>query len=116
MLSRRRFLAHTSLIAGSTALADALFAKAVAGTELGPSPDPKLLERAKSLLEHAPLIDTRRTGRRYSRRNRLGAQRAHCNRNTARCTRAQHRRHAITRERLGELTGHLDCRWEDAYA
>jgi membrane dipeptidase len=58
MLSRRRFVSRASLIAGSTVLADALFAKAVAGTELGPSSDPKLLERAKSLLEHAPLIDT----------------------------------------------------------
>jgi membrane dipeptidase len=58
MLSRRRFLAHTSLLAGSTALAEALFARVAAGTELGPTPDPKLLDRAKTLLEKAPLIDT----------------------------------------------------------
>src|SRR5271156_2752416 len=58
MLSRRRFLAQTCLLAGSAALAEPLFARAAAGTEFGPAPDPKLLDRARSLLEQAPLIDT----------------------------------------------------------
>ena len=48
MTSRRRFLAQSSLVAGS-----AFFANAVAQDR-----DAALLEHAKSLLEKAPLIDT----------------------------------------------------------
>jgi membrane dipeptidase len=58
MLSRRRFLAHTSVLASTTALAEALFAPVAAGTAFEPAPDSKLLDRAKALLERAPLIDT----------------------------------------------------------
>src|ERR1700723_3852953 len=55
MLSRRRFLAQTSLLTGSAAVAEALFARVAMGTEVGPAPDPKLLDRASSLLAQAPL-------------------------------------------------------------
>jgi membrane dipeptidase len=58
MLSRRRFLAQTSVLAGSGALVEALFAPVAAGIEARPAPDPKLLDRARSLLAQAPLIDT----------------------------------------------------------
>jgi membrane dipeptidase len=57
MLSRRRFLSDTSLLAASTALADGLFASVAAVAEPPSPPDPKLLDRARSLLERAPLID-----------------------------------------------------------
>ena len=51
MISRRRFLEHSALLAGSAALARLpLYAETTA--------DPKLLEKAKTLLREAPLIDT----------------------------------------------------------
>jgi membrane dipeptidase len=55
MLSRRRFIARASLIAGSAAIVDSVVPGWAAGTE--PEPDAKLLDRAKTLLERAPLID-----------------------------------------------------------
>src|ERR1700733_8423 len=57
MLSRRRFLAHSLSLAGSAVLAETPFAR-IEAADYGPAPDPKLLDRARSLLEQAPLIDT----------------------------------------------------------
>lgn len=58
MISRRRFLEQSSLIAGSAVLANSVLAGVAAGTtEDAQAPDPKLLDRAKALLEKAPLID-----------------------------------------------------------
>jgi hypothetical protein len=57
LISRRRFLEQTSLIAGSAVLANSVLA-GVTAAEDAPVPDPKLLDRAKALLEKAPLIDT----------------------------------------------------------
>ena len=57
MLSRRRFMQHASLVAGSAALADSLLAGAAVGSGPQPPPDAKLLARARTLLEQAPLID-----------------------------------------------------------
>ncbi|HEY9125747.1 MAG TPA: dipeptidase [Acidobacteriaceae bacterium] len=52
MISRRRFLRDTTVVAGSAALLRApLYAEAS-------TTDPKLLEKAKTLLRQAPLIDT----------------------------------------------------------
>ena len=48
MTSRRRFLEQSCLLAGSAFL----------GTAAAQEPDTRLLERAKSLLASAPLIDT----------------------------------------------------------
>jgi membrane dipeptidase len=53
LLSRRRFLEHSTLLAGS-----ALIAKRALSAVTSDDPDPKLLGRAKSLLQQAPLIDT----------------------------------------------------------
>jgi membrane dipeptidase len=55
LISRRRFLEQTSLIAGS-----AVLARAAAGANADDAPvaDRKLVDRAKALLEKAPLIDT----------------------------------------------------------
>ena len=58
LISRRRFLEQTSMIAGSAFLANSVFAGVSTASEESPAPDPKLLERAKALLEKAPLIDT----------------------------------------------------------
>ena len=58
MISRRRFLEQTSLIAGSAVLANSLLAGVRAATDDAVVPDPKLLDRARALLEKAPLIDT----------------------------------------------------------
>lgn len=58
MISRRRFLEQTVLVAGSAVLADSLRAGVGAASEDALAPDPKLLDRAKALLEKAPLIDT----------------------------------------------------------
>jgi membrane dipeptidase len=58
LISRRRFLEQTSLIAGSAVLANSVLAGVSAATEDALAPDPKLLDRAKVLLEKAPLIDT----------------------------------------------------------
>jgi membrane dipeptidase len=57
MLSRRRFIAQASLAAGSALLGDALVAGGASAAEPGAPGDPKLLERARALLERAPLID-----------------------------------------------------------
>jgi membrane dipeptidase len=57
MLSRRRFIAQASLVAGSAVLADSVAGGRAAGPEPGASADVKLLDRAKALLERAPLID-----------------------------------------------------------
>ena len=58
MLSRRRFLEQTSLVAGSAVLSNSVLAGVSASPDDPLSPDPKLLARAKALLEQAPLIDT----------------------------------------------------------
>ena len=58
MISRRRFLEQTSLIAGSAVLGNSLFTGVSAAVDDTKALDPKLLERAKALLEKAPLIDT----------------------------------------------------------
>ena len=58
MISRRRFLEQTSLVAGSAVLANSVFAGVSAAAEEVPAPDAKLLARAKALLDKAPLIDT----------------------------------------------------------
>jgi membrane dipeptidase len=58
MLSRRRFISQSSLLAGATALADRLFAADLQNATQALPPGAKLLDRARSLLERAPLIDT----------------------------------------------------------
>lgn len=58
MVSRRRFLEQTSLLAGSAVLASSPLARVNAASQDPLVPDPKLLARAKGLLEKAPLIDT----------------------------------------------------------
>jgi membrane dipeptidase len=63
LLSRRSFLEQTTLIAGSAVLANSVLTGVSAATtaslaEDALNPDPKLLDRAKTLLEKAPLIDT----------------------------------------------------------
>jgi membrane dipeptidase len=63
LLSRRRFIGQTSLVAVSAAtvnsvFADSVLAKAAAAGDNPLAPDPKLLEHAKLLLERAPLVDT----------------------------------------------------------
>jgi membrane dipeptidase len=57
MLSRRRFIAEASLVAGSAALGGSLVGEQGEAAEGAAAADPKLLERAKALLERAPLID-----------------------------------------------------------
>lgn len=54
MLSRRRFLQQTSLIAASGVVTDSLFSTARAGSRPESIPDAKLLERARALLKRAP--------------------------------------------------------------
>ena len=56
MISRRRFLEQTSMFAGTAVLANSVLAGVAADDPL--APDPKLLARAKSLLDQAPFIDT----------------------------------------------------------
>ena len=63
MISRRAFLERTSLAAGSGLLGHALFAKNAERYFSGPAPaernvSPALLERARKLLQEAPLIET----------------------------------------------------------
>lgn len=58
MISRRRFLEQTTLMAGSAVLANSALAAVSAAAEESPAPDANLLARAKALLEKAPLIDT----------------------------------------------------------
>jgi len=57
MLSRRRFITQASLVAGSASIASSAFSAWAAAAEGGARTDPKLLERARALLERAPLID-----------------------------------------------------------
>jgi membrane dipeptidase len=57
MLSRRGFLSQSSLIAASTVLAGEVLAKDATSGARKSAPDPKLLDRAKALLQQAPLID-----------------------------------------------------------
>ena len=58
MLSRRRFIAQASLVAGSAVLADSVLGgQGTIGRRAGAAVDVKLLDRAKALLERAPLID-----------------------------------------------------------
>jgi membrane dipeptidase len=58
LISRRRFLERTSLIAGSVVVANSVLAGVRAASDDASATDPKLLDRAKALLEKAPLIDT----------------------------------------------------------
>ena len=58
MISRRRFLEQASLMAGSAVLATSVLADVSAANADVPGPDPNMLDRAKALLEKAPLIDT----------------------------------------------------------
>jgi membrane dipeptidase len=58
LISRRRFIEQTSLMAGSAVFASPLLAGIGADNGDVRGPDPKLLERARALLKKAPLIDT----------------------------------------------------------
>ena len=58
MLSRRRFIERSSLIAGSAVVAGSALASLGTASDNPTTTDPKLLDRAKALLERAPLIDT----------------------------------------------------------
>ena len=58
MISRRRFLEQASLMAGSAVLANSVLADVSGAIVDMPDPDPNMLDRAKALLEKAPLIDT----------------------------------------------------------
>jgi hypothetical protein len=58
LISRRRFLEQTSLMAGSAVLAGSVLADVNAAIKDVPVPDPTVLDRAKTLLEKAPLVDT----------------------------------------------------------
>ena len=58
MISRRRFLEQASLMAGSAVLATSVLADVSAANADVPGSDPNMLDRAKALLEKAPLIDT----------------------------------------------------------
>jgi len=58
LISRRRFLEQAGLMAGSAVLANSVLADASAAIADAPSAGPDLLDRAKALLEKAPLIDS----------------------------------------------------------
>src|ERR1039457_2319337 len=58
LISRRRFLEQASVMAGSAILANSVFADSSAPIAGVPDPDANMLDRAKALLEKAPLIDT----------------------------------------------------------
>jgi membrane dipeptidase len=58
LISRRRFLEQASLMAGSAVLANSVLTDVSVAIEDTPVPDPKMLDRAKALLEKAPFIDT----------------------------------------------------------
>ena len=58
MISRRRFIERSSLIAGSALVAGSALASLGTASDNPTTTDPKLLDRAKALLERAPLIDT----------------------------------------------------------
>jgi membrane dipeptidase len=58
LLTRRRFLEQSSLLASSMVLGNAALAGARTAAEDHASADPQLLARAKELLLEAPLIDT----------------------------------------------------------
>jgi len=57
LISRRHFLEQSIQVAGAVVLASSAFVTAEAAEEAHAT-DPKLLERARGLLEKAPLIDT----------------------------------------------------------
>jgi membrane dipeptidase len=58
LLSRRRFIERSGSIAGSAVVAGSVLASLGTASDNATTTDPKLLERAKALLERAPLIDT----------------------------------------------------------
>lgn len=58
MISRRRFLGQASLMAGSAVFSNSAIADIRGAIAEAPSPDPNMLDRAKALLQKAPLIDT----------------------------------------------------------
>jgi membrane dipeptidase len=58
LITRRGFIEKTSLLAGSAVAANSFFANLSFAADDPAATDPKLLERAKALLEKAPLIDT----------------------------------------------------------
>jgi len=58
LISRRRFIEQASLIAGTAVVTHSVLAEVAAASENPQAADPKLLERARGLLEKAPLIDT----------------------------------------------------------
>ncbi len=57
MFTRRRFIAHTALAAAVGSLA-ATLPGVTPSAESPPPPEPRLLDRARSLLKQGPLIDT----------------------------------------------------------
>ena len=58
LISRRRFIEHTGMLAGSAILARPRLSPIAARPQNQPATDPSLLARAKALLQNAPLIDT----------------------------------------------------------
>jgi membrane dipeptidase len=58
LITRRGFIEKTSLLAGSAVAANSVFATLSFAVNDPAATDAKLLERAKTLLEKAPLIDT----------------------------------------------------------
>ncbi|MGA8430330.1 MAG: dipeptidase [Candidatus Sulfotelmatobacter sp.] len=58
MLSRRHFIQQTGLIAGSAFAGKSMLARVSADPDDASPADPKLLERARVLLQQAPFIDT----------------------------------------------------------
>ena len=57
MLSRRRFIEQGSLAAGYAVLGNSIVGRGASGAEPAAGVDVKLLDRARALLERAPLID-----------------------------------------------------------
>jgi membrane dipeptidase len=58
LISRRRFIQQTSLIAGSAFAVKSLLARVGARVDDASAADPNLLARARALLQKAPFIDT----------------------------------------------------------
>ena len=58
MITRRGFIEKTSMLAGAAVVANSMFGQVSAAGDDPAATDAKLLERAKTLLEKAPLIDT----------------------------------------------------------
>lgn len=56
LISRRRFIEQSTLVAASAVLAKSVVAHAASSD--APAPDPKLLDRARALLRKAPFIET----------------------------------------------------------